>query len=317
MTWRGMLAPLLAGALVTAGCTDTSPRSSLPPQVRPAGLAQPPDPVEPSARSAELSRYYTSVQNDLIAQELLRTDGGGPDTPFTAEQLVEHFETLVFFEEYTRSGAANVRGGGTSGQLSRWSGPVRIGIEFGDSVPEAIREKDRADITEYAARLGRITNHPISTVRSNANFFVFVAGEDDRAFVQSRLQTLIPTISRSELDLFGSLPRSFYCLVVGVANPRDAFDYSRAVALIRSEHPDLFRLSCIHEEIAQGLGIPNDSPRSRPSIFNDDDEFALLTKHDEMLLQMLYDPRLKPGMTAEEARPIAHIIARELMGEEL
>ncbi len=89
------------------------------------------------------------------------------------------------------------------------------------------------------------------------------------------------------------------------------------MALIRSEHPDLFRLSCIHEEIAQGLGIPNDSPRARPSIFNDDDEFALLTRHDELLLQMLYDPRLTPGMTAEEARPIARIIARELMGEDL
>jgi hypothetical protein len=44
--------------------------------------------------------------------------------------------------------------------------------------------------------------------------------------------------------------------------------------VIRAEHPDLLRLSCLHEEIAQGLGLPNDSPRARPSIFNDDEEFA-------------------------------------------
>ncbi|MFO7759375.1 MAG: DUF2927 domain-containing protein, partial [Roseovarius sp.] len=47
-----------------------------------------------------------------------------------------------------------------------------------------------------------------------------------------------------------------------------------------------------------------DSPTARPSIFNDDDEFALLTRHDEILLELLYDPALDPGMTPDEARPI-------------
>ena len=32
---------------------------------------------------------------------------------------------------------------------------------------------------------------------------------------------------------------------------------------------------------------------------------------------MLYDPRLQPGMSLEEARPIIRTIATELMGEEL
>ena len=73
------------------------------------------------------------------------------------------------------------------------------------------------------------------------------------------------------------------------------------------------RTSCIHEEIAQGLGLPNDSPTARPSIFNDDEEFALLTAHDELLLRVLYDPRLEIGMTPDEARPIVDAIATELI----
>ena len=68
------------------------------------------------------------------------------------------------------------------------------------------------------------------------------------------------------------------------------------------------------EEVAQGLGLPNDSPTARPSIFNDDEEFALLTTQDELLLKMLYDPRLSPGMTPDEARPILREIADELVG---
>ena len=93
--------------------------------------------------------------------------------------------------------------------------------------------------------------------------------------------------------------------------------YRGAIAVIRAEQPDLMRLSCIHEEIAQGLGLANDSPYARPSIFNDDDEFALLTSHDEMLLAMLYDPRLEIGMRIDEARPTLRILAREATGEDL
>ena len=46
---------------------------------------------------------------------------------------------------------------------------------------------------------------------------------------------------------------------------------------------------------------------------NDDEEFAYLTRHDELLLKILYDSRLRPGMTEAEARPIVLQIARELL----
>ena len=35
--------------------------------------------------------------------------------------------------------------------------------------------------------------------------------------------------------------------------------------LLVDDDPDLLRLSCMHEEIAQGLGLANDSPLARPS----------------------------------------------------
>ena len=62
------------------------------------------------------------------------------------------------------------------------------------------------------------------------------------------------------------------------------------------------------------MGLANDSPDARPSIFNDDDEFALLTTHDEKLLSILYDDRLAPGMSLEQARPVIRILAREQTG---
>jgi hypothetical protein len=314
--WRKIAAAAtIAAGLGVSGCELVEPPAPPPaPQVRPAALAAP---VPRSAKSQDLSRYYTALQNDLLTRGLLRTDGGGPDTPFSADDLARNFENIAFFDEYTRGAGTKLRADDSSGRLSRWTGAIRIGTEFGASVPQAQRDRDQANVENYAARLARLTGHPISAGRGKPNFHVFVAGEDDSAFVQQRLTQLVPGISQAELDLFANLPRSFYCLVVAVSGSNSPYEYTRAVALIRAEHPDLVRLSCIHEEIAQGLGLPNDSLQARPSIFNDDDEFALLTNHDEMLLEMLYDPRLNIGMTADEARPVARIIARELMGQPL
>lgn len=300
---RFALALLLAG-MALASCTDPLPRAGSAPPTRPVQphVTEP----EPSAASAELAAYYRRLESDQVARGLMRTDGGGPDTPFTADDLVRDFETLVFSDEYQR-------GAGSGGRLNRWAAPVRLGLEFGPSVSEARRKQDRSAISAYASRLARVTRHPVSTVERGANFHVLIVGEDDKAFVAQRAREMLPQLTRADTALLMDLPRQYYCLVLSVPNP-GTFTHSAAIALIRDEHAGLMRESCIHEEIAQGLGVPNDSPRARPSIFNDDDEFALLTAHDEMILKMLYDPRLKPGMTAEQARPIAQTIAQELMG---
>ena len=74
---------------------------------------------------------------------------------------------------------------------------------------------------------------------------------------------------------------------------------------IRDEVQGLSRQACLEEEISQSLGLVRDDPTVRPSIFNDDEEFALLTRHDELLLQILYDPALAPGMDRATAEPMS------------
>ena len=64
--------------------------------------------------------------------------------------------------------------------------------------------------------------------------------------------------------------------------------------------------------MAQTLGLSNDSHLARPSIFNDDDEFATLTEFDEILLKILYDERLEIGMTLRNSSEILRTIANEI-----
>lgn len=293
---------------ILAACELVEPvEPVLTPRARPSDLAAPEPPAAPSADSDALRVYYRQVLQDGRTRGLLRTDGGGPDTPFSADILVRNFEDIAFYNEYDRGDQP----------LRRWADPIRIGTHFDASVSPADRTRDTNALIAYAARLSRVTGHPITVGRGRPNFHVFFVGEDGRAAAVDQIRRLEPSIDSSTLATIRNIPRSTYCLVVALTRGDRPAAYVGAVALIRAEQPELMRLSCIHEEIAQGLGLANDSPYARPSIFNDDDEFALLTSHDELLLSMLYDPRLRTGMRIEEARPILRILARERMGTQL
>ena len=47
-----------------------------------------------------MRRYYAQVQDDLLAQGLMRTDGGGPDTRFDADDLLRNFQQIAFINEH-------------------------------------------------------------------------------------------------------------------------------------------------------------------------------------------------------------------------
>jgi len=271
---------------------------------------EPPAP-EPSQVSRDLALYYGRLQNQLLTQGLMRGDGGGADTPFTDTQLARNFVRIALFNEY-RDDSDFQRPQATISNLRRWTTPIRMSVEFGDTVDATQRDTDRASVSTYAARLSRLSGVRITQTDRNPNFHVLFLNEDDRRSYGDRLRALIPNISDATVRTFVNLPRDQLCVVIGIFEPGRS-NYVKAVAMIRAEHPTLMRSACIHEELAQGMGLANDSPGARPSIFNDDEEFALLTSHDELLLRMLYDPRFETGMTPAKAAPIARQIAREYL----
>ena len=226
--------------------------------------------------------------------------------------LARNFERIALATEYAEDGGTLVRRE-TASELRRWERPVRMQVGFGPSVGADARAREENAVGAYAARLARVTGHPISRVATGGNFHVLFLSEDDRAGFEPRLRELVPGLAASSVRAFLAPGRSTLCLVIAFSDGSSP-GYTHAVALIRAEHPEALRLACIHEELAQGLGLPNDSRQARPSIFNDDDEFGLLTTHDEMLLRILYDDRLSAGMSPEEAAPIARQIATELVG---
>jgi len=240
----------------------------------------------------------------------MRQDAG-TSVPYSVADLARNFERIALFSEYTQVGGRYVARQSRA-ELRRWERPVRIQLHFGPAVPAATQRADRLRILTYVSRLRRVTGHPISVVETKGNYHVFVATVDEQRDLGPQIMAAEPGLSRQTVREITSMGRSTYCAVYASSSSDRPNAYVSAIAFVRAEHPDLFRQSCYHEEIAQGLGLANDNPEVRPSIFNDDEEFALLTRHDELLLQILYDRRLSVGMDADTARPIVAQIAAEL-----
>lgn len=297
------------GMVGLAGC-DLVKTSVFVPTAVPDIAALAPAP-QPSAESVALRAYYARVQSGLLGQGLLRSDDGRRDAPFNDRILAQNFIRIAAFDEYTATAKGPVQNERSS-TIRRWQTPVRIGLRFGASVSPEMRSADTARIAALVAQLARAARHPIRLDNTNPNFIVNIVNEDERKALGPAASAALPGLSAGELAGITDMPRSTYCLVYAQSDAGST--YTRAFAVIRAEHPDLLRLSCLHEEIAQGLGLANDSPQARPSIFNDNEEFALLTLQDELMLRILYNPALQPGMTAEQARPIVEALATQFTG---
>jgi hypothetical protein len=297
---------LLALSLIAlSACADwpgkVPPGAGAPPPVR----ADHPGPRTPE--SFEIEAFYTRVEAGLVARGLLRSDGGGPDVPFDARRLADTFMALALTEEFSLVSGRLVKRD-TPSVLHRWIAPVRIETVTGPSVEPTRASADRAAIASFADRLARSTGHPIRATDARGNLKVLILNDQELRRAGALIRTHMPEVTEAETSYVENMPRETYCVVIA-SDPADDGVYTRAVAVIRAELPDRLRTSCIHEEIAQGLGLNNDSRSARPSIFNDDDEFGRLTTMDEHLLGLLYDPRLKPGQTAAETAPLIRTLA--------
>lgn len=337
MTAARLRLPALGMLLLLAACAE-APRVAAvpPPQPRPAQpVVEPPGPNQAAIRQARAERnraanmaaaaaqasgrgpsetqgdYYLGIERRLLAQGRLRRDRVPIDAPIDADGLARNFIQIALRDEYG-VGGDRLAADANRAPLRRWQAPVRLQLEFGESADTALQRAYRGEIAAFAARLQRATGHGVGLASSGGNFVVLILSEEERKMIGPRLRRLIPDLPAQDIVTLTELDRDNLCTVFAYSRG-DGAVYVRAVALLRAELPTLLRSSCIHEELAQGMGLANDSPAARPSIFNDDEEFALLTRHDELLLKMLYDPRLRPGMTEAEAAPIARRIAAELL----
>ncbi|MCU0909472.1 MAG: DUF2927 domain-containing protein [Rhodobacteraceae bacterium] len=245
---------------------------------------------------ATLQDHFTTLEARLLARGHLR-DQPPARGYATVQDLLRDFDRIALGREY-----------GTRGGLMRWEVPVAVDIAFGASVPEARRAGVRAHVADYVRRLSARSGHPVRLGSAAPNFTVFVVSEGERHGLGPHIAARAPGMADRTRGMLVNMGADTLCMVAAVPHADRRQGYAAAVAVIRAELPDRLTAACIEEEIAQGLGLPNDGHEGTPSLFNDGKTWARLTACDEQLLALLYDRRLRSGMSRSEALAAAEAI---------
>jgi hypothetical protein len=252
---------------------------------------------------------YARIESFLTERGGLRYETAPSDAPFGNADLALNFERIALRYEAD----VNLPGGDDNAaetRLRRWEVPIRWRV-----AGEGAGRADRAEVAGLFERIAAATGHDIAEAASDGsvNFLVLITEPREREAASAMLGALSPALAET-FDLWRTSENVICAGVLASTVPGSA-EISVAFVFIGAEVGGALRRACIEEEIAQAMGLPNDHPAARPSIFNDDQEFAVLTEHDAWLLRILYDPRLRPGMTAEEARAAVRAILADIRPE--
>jgi len=261
-----------------------------------------------------LREYYSRLEKRKLSMGLLRQDGGGADTPFDLDIIIEAFEKLAFYNEYSIDDN-QLLPNSSPVSLGKWETHVNISTRFGDSVNIKQKEQDIIEISALLSILSDATNHKIRLTDKNTNMHIVIGNQKEIVELINEISLILEEFDPKRIPIITKLPRDIHCMAMTSMSSHQSSKIESALVIIRNELPDLMRRACFHEEIAQSLGLTNDSHLARPSIFNDDDEFATLTKLDKILLRVLYDSRLKSGIVKNEASPLVKQIASEVTNQ--
>lgn len=217
--------------------------------------------------------------------------GAGRELP--DERIIRNFDIIVFQSEYREE---------TDGRLRKWVAPIRVFVDnrAGDG---ALHKRL---VEAHVEHLVAITGYDMRVVESRdaANLLAIF----ERT---AKLGEVLAEFFRDPDRVAGIFATSL-CMGRYYANAQ--FEIFKAVVIIppdraasRGKLP-----ACVVEEITQVLGLPNDSAEVYPSIFNDKSVDEALTGHDILLLRLLFDPRLRPGMARAEVLARARRILPDL-----
>ncbi|MEL7466010.1 MAG: DUF2927 domain-containing protein [Pseudomonadota bacterium] len=217
-----------------------------------------------------------------------------------------NFIEVALYSEFSPDGVDPER---TERPLGRWAGPVNYTI-----LGEEVSDQDRRDIVDLMLRLSELTGLEVNSttpeaIRTFANFQILFLNEEERRIIVDT-STTNDGFGGQEFRREWATNLNRPC--IGQIRYDSDRNITHARVYIKSETSGIFRKSCIHEEIVQSFGLLNDADWIRPSLFNDTNEFALMTLHDEYLMRILYDDRLSSGMKEPEVTPLLDDIVRSL-----
>jgi hypothetical protein len=206
-------------------------------------------------------------------------------TVFTNAEIADGFFKIAF--------GAELRVAGNPNRVRKFDRPVRV---FLDNRANANR---RADLAAVVADIGAHVAHldiAMTGDRSTANVVVTLVR--DRAELGRTIRAFYGAARAREIQ-----KRLAPQCLSGFADDGE-HRIRRAEVLLTAADGDFDFFDCAYEELLQALGPINDD-RSVPwTMFNDDVQMGFFDVYDQYILNILYDPRVRPGMTPAQVEAL-------------
>jgi hypothetical protein len=201
-------------------------------------------------------------------------------TAFTDAEITDGFLKIAFGAELdlARSGK----------RIRKFDGPVRVGVES-RATPER-RPQVAAVVDDIKKRVQHLDIAMADGVTA-ANVAVKLVRDRD--------------LSRAIGELYGrerarQIQRSLAPQCLSGFSRNETFRIVHANVIIVADAGDLLFYDCLYEELLQALGPINDTDSVPWTMFNDDVQMGFFGIYDQYILNILYDPRIRPGMKPDE-----------------
>ena len=202
---------------------------------------------------------------------------------FTDSEIIDGFLKTAFGAEYHLAGRVD--------RIRKYQTPVRV---FADGN----RSDRKAQLTKIVIDIARRVQHlDIAMADSSGDANVLVKLVRDRD-----LNRTISTFYGNERAraIRGSLDPQ--CLSGFRKNEK--FEIERSDVILTVDNGDFIFLDCAYEELLQSLGPINDTTTVPWTMFNDNVSMGFFDVYDQYILNLLYDPRIKAGMTVAEVKEV-------------
>jgi len=188
-------------------------------------------------------------------------------------------------------------------QLSRirkFDGPVRVYVD-GAALPDR-RGEIAAIVADIRARV-RHLDIALTDERAGANMVVTLVRDRDLARTIARLYG-----PQRALQIQASLEPQ--CLSAFRKDEADRIVHSDVI--LAADTSDFVFYDCAYEEMLQALGPINDTDTVPWTMFNDAVHMGFFDVYDQYILNILYDPRIRPGMDADTVRALLPQVLRDV-----
>jgi hypothetical protein len=202
---------------------------------------------------------------------------------FTDAEIFDGFFKTAFGAELGFAGRVD--------RVRKYVVPVRVYIE------NRTKRDRSADVAKVVNDIRtRVANLDIATTkrRADANYIVRLVRDRD--------------LARTVRELYGKratrIVRSLEPQCLSGLRKDKSYRIERSDVILVADAGDFIFYDCAYEELLQALGPIRDDPSVPWTMFNDDVQMGFFDVYDQYILNILYHPLVRPGMTAAEVRAV-------------